>query len=196
MESPVECNETSIYNKNQVLIEVPYDPVLQDIQIPMSESCTKMPFHNSGIMESIANNVEITPAKTLNSNPEYQEPMKSVVNGRKQGYSINKKKEKQFNRHVITSDWVFANNCTHTNNNKKSGCQVSKLSLEDINAFRNNLSQITKKIDQDIFILTMLSIARPKQTDHHKSERKKRNVIKYYIPNEVGDKIPVCLKIF
>lgn len=62
--------------------------------------------------------------------------------------------------------------------------------------FRNNLSELSNKINQDKFILTMLLITNPERTDRHKSERKKRNAIKYYIPNKVGDKIPVCLKIF
>lgn len=55
--------------------------------------------------------------------------------------------------------------------------------------FRNKLSELSNKIDQDKFILTMLLITRLERIDRHKSERKKRNVIKYYIPNKVGDKI-------
>lgn len=200
LESPVDYDKTSTYNQNAVLIEIPYDSTLQDLQniTSSNNSCTLMPVHNNSgnIIEPITN-LEITPAKTLNSNPEYQEPVKIVINGRKQGRIIvNKKKEKQFHKNHITSEYVFSNNCTHTNNNKNSGCQISKLSVEDIKLFRNNLSELSNKIDQDKFILTLLLIKNPERTDRHKSERKQRNVIKYYIPNKVGDKIPVCLKIF
>lgn len=55
---------------------------------------------------------------------------------------------------------------------------------------------LINKIDQDKFILTMISISLPTRTDRHKSTRNKRNVIKYFIPNKLGVKIPVCLKTF
>lgn len=196
LEPPVDYDKTSTYKQNPILIEVPYDSVLQDFQNTpsLNNSCTSVPVHNNSanIKEPITN-IEVTPAKTLNSNPEYQEPVQIVINGR---IIINKKKEKQFHRNHITSEWVFSNNCTHTNNNKNAGCYISKLSVEDMKLFRNNLSELSNKIDQYKFILTMLLIIRPERTDRHKSDRKKRNVIKYYIPNKVGDKIPVCLKIF
>lgn len=88
------------------------------------------------------------------------------------------------------------NNCGHKENNKNAGCKIDKLSIEEISLFRKNLSCLINKIDQDKFILTFLSISLPTRTDRHKCDRNKRNVIKYFIPNKVGEKIPVCLKTF
>lgn len=62
--------------------------------------------------------VQSTPEKMtmLSSNPEYQEPVKTVLNGRKQT-NTNKRKEKQMIKNCITSNWIFLKNCSHKENN-------------------------------------------------------------------------------
>lgn len=88
---------------------------------------------------------------------------------------------------------MFLNNCSRKENNKTAGC---KLSVEEINVFRKILSDLRNKINQDKFILTFLSISLSTGNNRHKSDRKKSNVIKYFMPNNIREKIPVCLKTF
>ncbi|CAI6377813.1 unnamed protein product, partial [Macrosiphum euphorbiae] len=102
----------------------------------------------------------------LSSNPEYQEPVKTVLNGRKQT-KTNKRKEKQMIKNCITSNWIFLKNCGHKENNQNAGCKIYELSVEEVYAFRKNLSDLINKIDQDKFILTMISISLPTRTDRH-----------------------------
>jgi len=207
LDSTPENFHESAYNPD-VLIEVPYNIVIQDIenvdQIPVistNNSVIEKSLQNVGInyVEPLVEPVSVqsTPEKMsmLSSNPEYQEPVKTVLNGRKQT-KTNKRKEKQMIKNCITSNWIFLKNCGHKENNQNAGCKIDELSVEEVYAFRKNLSDLINKIDQDKFILTMISISLPTRTDRHKSTRKKRNVIKYFVPNKIGVKIPVCLKTF
>jgi len=55
---------------------------------------------------------------------------------------------------------------------------------------------LSSKIQQDKFILTFLAVTRPKRTNRRKPNSTLRNVIKYYLPNNKGDRIPVCITSF
>lgn len=121
LDSTAEKFHEFAYNPD-VLIEVPYNIVIQDIEnvdqilvISTNNSVIEKSLQNVGInyvdVEPLVEPVSVqsTPEKMSmlsSSNPEYQEPVKTVLNGRKQT-KTNKRKEKQMIKNCITSNWIF-----------------------------------------------------------------------------------------
>lgn len=79
---------------------------------------------------------------------------------------------------------------------KKNVCRVSELSKEDLTDFKQNLCKLTTKIEQDKFLITMMTVSDVKRTDRKKTNRSYRMVVKYFIPHIRGNLIPVCLDAF
>lgn len=88
--------------------------------------------------------------------------------------------------------------CSHANKSNLTVCRVAELTEEDIIAFKTNLCKIVGKIDQDKFLLTMMSVSFPKRIDRKKSNNSTRIVTKYFIPTINGDNImlKVCADVF
>jgi len=85
--------------------------------------------------------------------------------------------------------------CSHKNA-KKPFCRISEINYDCIQNFKNNLSILESKVDQDKFLISMMSIVKPDRTDHRKTQLlKDRNTIKYFIPTLQG-KIPICSTVF
>jgi len=74
--------------------------------------------------------------------------------------------------------------------------QINELSEEDLTDFKHNLYKLTTKIEQDKFLITMMTVSDVKRTDRKKTNRSHRMVVKYFIPPLRGNLIPVCLDAF
>lgn len=146
-----------------ILIEVP-----PETSFPLASQYNTSPLHEA----SFINNSISTPAK---SNPEYTEPVLSVIGGRKRNI-VNRKKQKQLEKNKISADWIFID-CGHVEKSKNSLCKVYNLSLDDMNIFRKNISIINNKIEQDKFILTMITINSAKDTRRHTTPRALRTYV-------------------
>lgn len=131
-----------------------------------------------------------TPAKVSNisTNPEYAEPVQTNPSGRKRN-KINQKKIRQIQKNKIPHEWFIT--CTHSNNVSKK-CSVSILKPADINTFKTNLCELSSKIEQDKFLLTMMTIKCPLRTDRRKGNKEEKPVIIYYLPTEKGDLLQIC----
>ncbi|XP_060880782.1 uncharacterized protein LOC132952496 [Metopolophium dirhodum] len=126
--------------------------------------------------------------------PEYSENIE-VVNGGRKRQKINKRKIDQYNRNIIKPGLVI--NCIHKD---KPFCKVSEIDPQCLNIFKENLRSLKSKIDQDKFIIAMMTVQKPLKTDRRKINETKnnltdRNTIKYFIPTKEG-KIPVCAAVF
>lgn len=184
----------NVSNNQFVVIEIPSAFNNSPTHSVSNNLDTVNPTPNILMNTSISNLQSSTSTLSLiSSDPEFPEPVKVVVHGRKRNL-INQKKQKQLIKNHINSDWSFENNCGHKEPNIQ--CQIFKLSIEDLNLFRYNLSKLSSKIQQDKFILTFLAVTRPKRTNRRKPNSTLRNVIKYYLPNNKGDRIPVCITSF
>lgn len=112
------------------------------------------------------------------------------------GTLLIKKKLKQSQKNKISTEWTF-NDCGQTRDSEKSICKVYNLSIiEDMNTFRKNISTIKSKIDQDKYVLTMMAVNRAKDTRRHCTQRSIRTHVEYYLPSIIGERIPVCAKVF
>ncbi|XP_022166413.1 uncharacterized protein LOC111030967 [Myzus persicae] len=131
-----------------------------------------------------------TPAKVSNisSNPEYAEPVQTNPSGRKRNKK-NQKKIKQIKLNKIPHEWLIT--CPHSNKISKK-CNVSILKPTDISAFKTNLCDLSSKIEQDKFLLTMMKIKCPIRTDRRKGNKEEKTVIVYYLPTEKGDLLQIC----
>jgi len=58
------------------------------------------------------------------------------------------------------------------------------------------LASIPDKINQDRFLLDMMSITNVQKKDRRKTNREDRLHVNYFIPNAKGDKIRVCVNAF
>lgn len=96
---------------------------------------------------------------------------------------INKKKQKKIEKNTLPSTWEIK--CSHANKSNSKVCRVSELT--DIIAFKSNLCKIVGKIDQDKFLLTMMSVSFPKRLDRKKTNSSTRIVTKYFIPTTDGN---------
>lgn len=144
-------------------------------------------YHNTVIDHNIVIDYNIvidhnTPAKISNisTDPEYAEPVQMTLNGRKRNKS-NKKKQNQILKNIIPHKWFIK--CPHINNVSQN-CNVSFLKPVDIDNFKLNLCELSTKIDQDKFLLTMMKIERPKRTDRRQGNKKEKTVVTYYLPTE------------
>jgi len=135
-----------------------------------------------------------TPAKNscLSTDNEYLEPVVVITSGRKRN-KINERKCAQGLRHQLPKTWVVC--CPHKDISS-SKCNVASLVTSDIQCFKNNLCLLNKKIDQDKFLLTMMTIEKPKRKNRGKGIRQERTVVSYFVPTEKGDLIQVCLNAF
>lgn len=203
----------SVLNIENMDVEFCFNDLKEDISnkpfvvIEIPSAFNNIPTHSvSNILDTVnptpnllvntsISNFQSSPSKlsSISSDPEFPEPVKVVVHGRKQD-SINQKKQKQLVKNHINSDWSFENNCGHKEPNIQ--CQIFKLQIEDLNSFCYKLSKLSNKIQQDKFILTFLSVTRHKRTNRRKPNTTVRKVIKYYLPNIKGDRIPVCITSF
>lgn len=128
--------------------------------------------------------------------PEYSENIE-IVNGGRKKKKINKRKIDQHNRNIIKPDLII--NCAHKNKSKPF-CKVSEIDVQCLNIFKQNLCSLESKIDQDKFLISMMTIQKPLRTDRRKINKTKinsidRNTVKYYIPTKEG-KIAVCASAF
>jgi hypothetical protein len=138
------------------------------------------------LMESVSN-------VSINNDPEYIDPITETNGGRKRIIQ-NRRKEKQLQRNIIPRELELK--CNHTEMIKKNVCRVSELSEEDLTDFKQNLCKLTTKIEQDKFLITMITVSDVKRTDRKKTNRSHRMVVKYFIPQIRGNLIPVCLDAF
>lgn len=106
----------------------------------------------------------------------------------------NKREEEKLKRNIITSGWEIK--CNNTVMIKKNACRVSELSEEDFTDFNQNLCKLSTKIDQDKFLLTMMTICDVKRINRKKTNRSHRMVVKYFIPPIRGELIPVFLNAY
>jgi len=110
--TPEKLNESA--NNPDVLIEVPYNIVIQDIEnvdqisvISTNNAAIEKSIQNVGIncvepqVEPVSVQSTLDKMSMFSSNPEYQEPVKTMLNGRKQT-KTNKRKEKQIIKNFIT----------------------------------------------------------------------------------------------
>jgi len=111
----------------------------------------------------------------------------------KKSKQISLKKCAQNLRNRIPKKWTV--NCLHKDANS-SRCKVASLTKNDIECFKNDLCQLTSKIDQDKFLLTLMTVEKPKRTNRGKGIRQERTVVTYFIPNNKGKNIQVCLNAF
>jgi len=127
--------------------------------------------------------------------PEYNDPILEIEGGRKRKL-INKKKQKKIEKNTLPSTWEIK--CSHANKSNPKVCRVSELTEEDIIAFKSNLCKIVGKIDQDKFLLTMMSVSFPKRLDRRKTNNSTRIVTKYFIPTTDGENnmLKVCANVF
>jgi len=128
--------------------------------------------------------------------PEYSENIEIVNEGRKR-QKINKRKIDQYNRNIIKPGLII--NCIHKDKSKPF-CKVSEIDPQCLNIFKQNLRSLESKIDQDKFLISMMTVQKPLRTDRRKINETKnnstdRNTIKYCIPTKEG-KIPVCAAVF
>lgn len=155
-----------------------------------STNLIEIPFEHQQINEEIYN----TPAKYsgLTINPECVEPIVVISSGSKVN-KINQRKYAQRLRNQISKKW--AKTCSHKDASLNK-CKVALLTQIDIESFKNYLCLINKMIDQDKFLLTMMTIKKPKRTNQDNRFHQKRIIINYFIPTEKGDLINVCLNAF
>lgn len=98
---------------------------------------------------------------------------------------IYKKKQKKIEKNTLPSTWEIK--CSHANKSNPKVCRVSELTEEDMIAFKSNLCKIVGKIDQDKFLLTVMSVSFPKRLDRKKTNKSTRIVTKYFIPTTDGE---------
>lgn len=115
------------------------------------------------------------------------------LSGKKNRNTLNEKECSQVLRNKMTKELKIP--CLHIDY-PTCICMVSVLTSIDIEHFKKELSDINSRIDQDKFLLTMITVKRPKGTKLSKRIRQERNVVSYFIPQEKGDPIRVCLNAF
>lgn len=125
------------------------------------------------LMESVSN-VSIN----NDNDPEYIDQVIETNGGRKRKI-INKRKNVQLKRNNIPGGYELK--CNHTEMIKINVCRVSELSEEDLIDFKKNLCKLTTKIDQDKFLLTMMTVCDAKRINRKKTDRSHRIVVKYFI---------------
>jgi len=77
---------------------------------------------------------------------------------------------------------------------------VSEIDAQCLDIFKQNLRSLESKIDQDKFLISMMTVQNPLRTDRRKINESRnnsidRNTVKYCIPTKEG-KIPVCAAVF
>lgn len=130
---------------------------------------------------------------SIDTDPEYNDPILEVQGGRKRKI-INKKKEKKKKRNILNS--MYELTCNHIEKSRPTVCRVAELKEEDITEFKNNLCQITDKVEQDKYLLTFITVAKAKRIDRKKTNRPPRIVANYFIPVIMGNMLKVCADSF
>lgn len=108
-----------------------------------------------------------------NPDPEYIDEITCIAGGRKKKI-IHQKQLKKIAINHIENNWQL-NNCSHMESPEiTSVCKVSRLTHDDINIFKNKLSDISEKVKQDRFLIDMMSVSKVRRTDRRKTNRKER----------------------
>lgn len=130
-----------VFNNQFVVIDIP-SAVNNSPTHSVSNILDTVNLTTNLLMNTSISNLQSSTSKlsSISSNPEFPEPVKVVTYGRKRNL-INQKKQKQLIKNHINSDWSFENNCGHKEPNIQ--CQLFKLSIEDLNLFRYNLSKLS-----------------------------------------------------
>lgn len=183
----IEIPDLAATSTENTSIEIPNNILLNnDLDVPS----------NNIIPEQIDLSLNnLTNVPMLISDPEYIDEITCVAGGRKKKI-IHQKQLKKIAKNHIENNWQL-NNCSHIESPEiVSVCKVSKLTHDDINIFKNKLTDISEKVKQDRFLLDMMSVSKVKRTDRRKTNRKERILINYFIPTKEGDKYRVCLNAF
>lgn len=138
----------------------------------------------------------------ISSDAEYIDSVQSQDYGRSKK-KINKKLKKQENRHTsVGKKWRIS--CLH--NSDSAVCKVASLSETDIDHFFTKLYENKRKVDQDKYLLCLVSVRKPKRLRRKneadlkkapKYPRKERVTMSYHIVNRLtAEKVPVCSESF
>lgn len=138
----------------------------------------------------------------ISSDAEYIDSVQSQDYGRSKK-KINKKLKKQENRHTsVGKKWRIS--CLH--NSDSAVCKVASLSETDIDHFFTKLYENKRKVDQDKYLLSLVSVSKPKRLRRKneadlkkapKYPRKERVTMSYHIVNRsTAEKVPVCSESF
>lgn len=95
-------------------------------------------------------------------------------------------------RNTLNSKWELT--CSHIEKSRPTVCRVSELLEEGITEFKNNL--ITDKIEQDKYLLSMITVAKAKRFEPKKTNRPPRIVANYFIPVIMGNMQKVFAEAF
>lgn len=163
---PVELfKENDAPNSCPIIIPVPSDNAL--LQISTVNQTPDVDYILPDIDNYFLPAMELILENSINSDPEYTDPIKETEGGRKRNKS-NKRKEKQIQKNKLPDNYILS--CAHVeevNKNSKS-CSILKLTHKDIMTFKNNLCTLSSKVEQDKFVLTLMEVRKAKRTNQKK----------------------------